>query len=95
MPDFSFLAPLNADLAGFQSVDIQSLITVSARDQIIIIFMVERSSQPRFDPPKEEISELSLKGLSSSDNSSHSYGEFHPLAPHHDFIAWLYDEMVE
>ena len=41
------------------------------------------------------MSENSLRGLSSGDNSSDSYGEFHPLAPHHDFIAWLYEEMVE
>ena len=57
--------------------------------------MVERRSQPRVDQPSEEISEQSLKGLSSSDNSNDSYGEFHPLAPHRHYIGWLYDEMVE
>ena len=69
-------------------------ISSSDGNHIIIIFMVERSEPPR-GPPNEGRSDSSLRGLSSSDNSNDSYGEFHPLAPHRDYIGWLYDEMVE
>ena len=58
--------------------------------------MVERSWPENHQNVNDDISELSLKGLSSSDksSSSHDYEE-HPLYPYKIWLNWLYKEMVD